>query len=377
MNILIAPNAFKNSLPAREAAEAIRKGLEQSALSCSCRCFPIADGGDGTAQLITEYGGGIFESATVRDPLGRRIDASFGMLRDTSTAVIEMAAASGLRLLQKTELDPLHASTFGTGELIRAALDRGASKILVGVGGSATVDGACGILAAMGMQFLDGVGKSIEAIPENIPELGSVDITSLEKRPCAYIILCDVNNPLLGPNGAAAVFGPQKGASKEMVVRLERALEKFSAVTQQFTGIPIGSLQHGGAAGGVAAGLHAYLGATLVNGIDYFLNTTGFDAALAETDIVITGEGGLDEQTLNGKGPYGVAIRAKKKRIPVIALAGDISAPPESGLHDIFDAMVSIDDPADRASGIRPTEKNLVTKAREIGNLLHDKKLLI
>jgi glycerate kinase len=371
MHILIAPNAFKNSLDAAAVARAIQVGLEQSKLVCTTACFPVADGGDGTGGLIIEKCKGSIITRDVHDPLGRKIKSSFGLIGNGKTAVIEMADASGLRLLEKTELNPLRASCYGTGELIKFAVDEGARKIIIGMGGSATVDGGCGILNALGITFLDAVGKQLIAVPDDLLKMAIVDVSSLDPRifDCEIVILCDVNNKLLGPNGAAKVFGPQKGARPEDVDLLDSFLDKFSSVTARQTGIDMAGIDHSGTAGGAAAGLHAWLNAKLVNGIDYFLSLTDFDAALYKCDLVITGEGSIDAQTLDGKGPYGVALMAKNHHIPVIGMAGKIPAERDDKLNACFDVLISINNGTDDlVTAMKNTRKNLTRAATEIGD---------
>ena len=373
MHILICPNAFKNSLDARTVAGAIEKGLQQSLLSCTTQCFPIGDGGDGTGTLLTHLCGGTFTRTTVNDPLGTKITASFGLIDGQQTAVIEMAAASGLRLLSQDDLNPLHASSYGTGELIRTALAKGVKKILLCVGGSATVDGGCGILQALGIRFLDANRNELKHVPENLVHLAFIDLSGLDKRiaQCEFIILCDVANPLLGKNGSAAVFGPQKGASPKEVEQLEASLTQFNKVVLETMGIDMSCIPHGGAAGGTAAGLSALLKARTVNGINYFLEITGFDKALQKAHLVITGEGSIDLQTLEGKGPYGVAVRAKQKNIPVIALAGKVPLQNHAGLTACFNVLLAIgNEPADMHAAISSTHDNLVRTAKQVGYLL-------
>ena len=328
MHILIAPNAFKNSLNATAAAEAIRQGLQRSRLKCTCECFPVGDGGDGTATLLIQKCVGTIVPAEVRDPLGRKIRAGFGLIDRGRTAVIEMADASGLRLLRRGEYDPLRANTFGTGELIQRALNKGVNKIIIGIGGSATVDGGTGILRALGVRFLGANGEILSSLPADLPRLESINVSGLDQRipRCALTVLCDVENPLLGEAGAAKVFGPQKGATGPVIEKLEAALTKLRDVVRRQTGHDLAAVKRGGAAGGVAAGLQALLNAKLVNGIDHFLDVTAFDEALQKADLVITGEGRMDEQTLRGKGPFGVALRAKKKNISVIGLGGRVES---------------------------------------------------
>jgi len=373
MRILIAPNAFKNSLDADAAANAIREGFLQSRLNCGCRCFPVGDGGDGTAALLVQRLNGIQVPVEVSDPFGRKIKTSFGLIDNGQTAVIEMADAVGLRLLQTAELNPLIASSFGTGEMIVATLNRGVKKIIVGMGGSATVDGGCGILQALGIRFMNGDGRELKNIPADLINLTHIDTEHIDQRilSCETIVLCDVNNHLLGEKGAAAVFGPQKGATPDAVQQLEAALSKLAEIAIAIGAKNMDGTLRGGTAGGAAAGLYAFTNAQLVNGIDYFLDITFFDAALADADLVITGEGSIDEQTLNGKAPYGVACRAKKKGIPVIGMAGNIPSEPIAGLLHFFDKLVSInEDGYDMETALQLTPKNLTRTAMEIGNLL-------
>ncbi|MBS1502154.1 MAG: glycerate kinase [Bacteroidetes bacterium] len=371
MHILIAPNAFKNSLDATRVAEAIQQGFKQSGLACTTECFPIADGGDGTGSQIVERCGGERIFCEVHDPLGRLISSSFGLIESGKTAVIEMADASGLRLLKKEELDPMRASSIGTGELIKAALDKGVNKIIIAMGGSATVDGGCGILSALGITFWTKNDKQLQAVPENLIHISEVDTSGIDKRilETEIVVLCDVENKLLGPEGAAAVFGPQKGAAPAEVKLLENFLENFVSVTRTQTGRDMDQIRYGGAAGGASAGLYAWLNAKLVNGIEYFLSLTNFDKALSRADLVITGEGSIDRQTLNGKGPYGVAVKAKEEGIPVIGLAGKIEK--DEGLNRYFDELISINkEQVDIAEAMRNTKENLIRTAAEIGKTL-------
>jgi glycerate kinase len=373
MHVLIAPNAFKNSLSAGAAARAIQEGLMASRLVCTSECFPIGDGGDGTGDLIIERLGGSRLGAEARDPRGRRIKTYLGLVENGNTAVIEMANASGLRLLENKELDTLHASSCGTGDLIRAALDKDVSRIIIGMGGSATVDGGTGILQALGVRFLDKEDRELQGLPESLVDLATIDTSRLDPRlrDCAVTVLCDVDNQLLGEQGAAAVFGPQKGASPQGVLRLEAGLQRLTEVVLRQTGEDISNLTYGGTAGGAAAGLYSLLQARLVNGIDYFLQITGFDEALGRSDRVITGEGSIDEQTLQGKGPFGVASRAKTKSIPVIGLAGKVPLEKNPELLKYFDVLMPIGhEPIDLAGALRHTAANLARTATEIGNLL-------
>ncbi|WEK36651.1 MAG: glycerate kinase [Candidatus Pseudobacter hemicellulosilyticus] len=373
MHILVAPNAFKNSLPATAAADAICEGLLQSQCSCTCQPFPIGDGGDGTGDLPVQHLRATQLTATVQGPLGSPVQAAFGWLADTRTAIIEMAHASGLRLLHPSGLDPLRASSYGTGQLIRQALDLGARQILLCIGGSATVDGATGLLRALGVQFLDQQGQPLPDEPVALLQLASIDITNINNRiaACQFTILCDVDNPLLGPSGAAAVFGPQKGATPEMVQVLEAALGRLATVVQQQTGKDMTQWRHGGAAGGTAAGLAALLQASLVNGTDQFLDRTGFNEVLAAAQLVITGEGSIDVQTLQGKAPFGVARRAKDRGIPLVGLAGKLPLERDLTLEAWFPVLLPIGhEPQPLSEALPNTRENLVRTARSLGNLL-------
>jgi len=373
MHILIAPNAFKNSLSANEAAIAIQTGLQDSRLDCSTECFAVGDGGDGTAALIIEKCNGVYVPVMVEDPLGRPIHTTYGLIDNGFTAIIEMANASGLRLVQPGELNPLRTRSVGTGEMIKDAMNKGVRKMIIGMGGSATVDGGTGILQALGIKFLDAAGKSLTNLPESLVDLADIDISELDARffGIEVIVLCDVNNPLLGPSGAAAVFGPQKGASPADVLKLEKALQQFCKIVFNKIGSNIEDFKSGGTAGGAAAGLFAFLRAKLVNGIDYFLELTDFETQLSQADVVITGEGSIDEQTLDGKGPYGVAAKAKLKDVNVIGLAGMIPQSPSNELRLYFDVLLAIGHkPASLPEAIAGTRESLIRIGHTIGNLL-------
>jgi glycerate kinase len=372
MHILISPNAFKNSLDAENAAYAIREGLMQSNLPSTFELFPIGDGGDGTADLIIRQQKGMVVTTEVQNPLGNNIKSTFGLIDSQKTAVIEMANASGVRLLKQPELDPLRATSFGTGQQIRIALDKGVKIIIIGMGGSATVDGGTGILQALGIRFLNDQGERL-LNPESLVNLSTIDVSGLDKRifNCEIVIICDVDNSLLGEEGAAAIFGPQKGATPEGVVKLEASLKRLSEVTLQQTGKDISGIKYGGTAGGAAAGLYAFLNAKLVNGIDYYLQLTEFDKALGKADLVITGEGSIDRQTLKGKGPFGVANKAKLKGVPVIALAGKVPLIKDLELQKYFDVLLSIGDGSfDMNTAMATASENLTRTSREVGNLL-------
>lgn len=371
--ILIAPNAFKNSVDATAAASAIEKGLQESRLECTTQIFPVGDGGDGTCRLITDHLKGDRKVCEVTDPLGRKIQASFGLIREDKTAVIEMADASGLKLIGHEERNPLITTSTGTGEMISAALDAGVEKIIVGMGGSATVDGGCGILYALGCRFIGPYGNSLSPVPKELTHAEEVDLSQLDKRllHTEITVLCDVKNKLLGKNGAAAVFGPQKGASEDDVRFLERFFKRLSGRTRVATGRDMSAIVSGGAAGGAAGGMWALANARLVSGIQYFLELTGFEEEVKRADCVITAEGSIDDQTLDGKGPFGVAAVAKKYGKKVIALGGKIPLQPSKELLEVFDVLVPVNNslmPSEEA--IKATKVNLVRTGKMIGDLL-------
>ncbi|MEI6585560.1 MAG: glycerate kinase [Sediminibacterium sp.] len=373
MHILIAPNAFKNSISAQQAADAIQLGLANSGLKHSVECFPIGDGGDGTAALILQKINGQQYNTIVQDPLGRNINATYSIIQEGTVGLIEMAEASGLKRLSPNEYSPLTASSFGTGQLMLAALNKGVKKIILTIGGSATVDGGTGILRALGARFLNAAGVELTILPKQLNELTFVDTTTLDSRliNCDISILCDVTNTLIGAQGAAAVFGPQKGATEKEVEILDSLLTHFAAISLQQTGINLLDINGGGAAGGVSAGLYGYLRANLVNGIDYFLELTNFKTAINKANLLITAEGSIDNQTLQGKGPIGVAKMAKALGIPVIGLAGQIPTNISEALQFYFDILISINKvPTSLQDALNATAANLTLTATEIGNKL-------
>lgn len=367
MHIIIAPNAFKHSLDAASAAKAIEQGLRAADPSCTNECIPVGDGGDGTGSLLTNALNGDSVTATVQDPLGRPVTASYGITKG-QTAIIEMAAASGIRLLKPEEYDPMRATSFGTGQLIADALNKGAKKIVLCVGGSATVDGGCGLLQALGVRFLDEQNELTNATPENFPRLARIDLSNIHPaiRNCELAVLCDVSNPLLGTNGAARIFGPQKGATEKEVELLENGLQHFSERIEQATGRNIAGMPRGGAAGGVVAGLCGLLNGKAVNGIGYFLDEISFDQSLKNATHVLTGEGSIDLQTLDGKAPYGVALRAKERNIPVTAFAGQVPDNAKHNLSTVFEQVIVITEKdTTLEQGLANTGKNLEQKAFE------------
>lgn len=377
MNILIAPNAFKNSLDARSVADAIAQGLNQSKLNGYYHTFPIADGGDGTGKLLIEHLKGERISAGAHDALGRPVTTHFGLADNGHTAIVEMADASGLHLLNTAELNPLQANSYGTGQLIKAALDKGVSKIIIGMGGSATVDGGVGILSALGIKFFNRQGDELAPTPAALAGLHYIDTTNFDHRvfKAEIMILCDVDNQLLGTEGAAAMFGPQKGASPDDVVKLNTFLSDMAAIALKQTGKDMAAIKHSGTAGGAAAGMYAFLNARLVAGADNFLKLTGFDEALQDIDVVITGEGSIDGQTLHGKAPAAVAMIAKPRGIKVLGVAGRVPTKPAVQLNQWFDKLISINKtPVHLDAALKNTRQNLISTAKEIGDWLVDGK---
>jgi glycerate kinase len=322
--VLVAPDKFKGSVTAAEAAAAIAAGLRAGRPDLDVVELPVADGGDGTVAAVVAAGFRPVD-AVVEGPTGEPVDATYAV-RD-STAVVEMAEAAGLRRLPGGVFAPLTASSYGAGQLVQAALDAGAATIVLGIGGSACTDGGAGLVEALGARLRDADGRPVRRGGAALCELAGVELGELPER-LRYAkkirVASDVANPLLGPSGAAAVFGPQKGASPADVALLDRALERWAALTAAVTGRDVAAAAGAGAAGGTGFAALAYLNAELVPGIDLVLGLIGFDAAAAGADLVITGEGTLDVQTLGGKAPLGVARAAGRQGVRVVAVAGEV-----------------------------------------------------
>jgi len=322
--ILIAPDSFKHSLSALEAANTIAKGIKQVLPNAKLVLKPMADGGEGTLDVLLSSTGAQVKQSTVQDPLGRSITARWGWIAENQTALLELATASGLMLLQPYERDACRASSFGTGELIREALNIGAKRIILGIGGSACVDGGSGLLQALGVHLLNSQDKPISQGGIGLAELTTIKLSALDTRLSQVTIevLCDVDNPLCGEKGAAAIFAPQKGANTEQVAKLETALTHFAKLTKNTLGKDLSNSPGSGAAGGVGFALQAFLGAKIVSGATKVAEIIGLNEAIQKCDLVITGEGCLDAQTLHGKTILGVLQIAQAQCVPVIALAG-------------------------------------------------------
>ncbi len=344
MKIVIAPQGFKGNLSALQVAQSIENGVKRVVPDAITVIKPMADGGEGTVQALVNATGGRIKTAEVTGPLGERVTAHWGVLSDKTTAVIEMAAASGLPLVPLEKRNPLLTTTYGTGELILAALDSGCRKLIIGIGGSATNDGGAGMAQALGARLLDSRGESLPFGGAALTELESIDITSLDPRltDCDVLLACDVNNPLCGVQGASAVYGPQKGATREMVAQLDSALLRYADVIQRDLGIDVRDIPGAGAAGGLGTGLMVFLKAKLVPGIDVIIEATNLAQDLEDADLVFTAEGRIDSQTACGKVPTGVARKAKDFGVPVIALAGEVTDNCREVYQQGIDAVISI-----------------------------------
>ncbi len=335
MKFVLAPDSFKESMTAKNAALAMEKGIKTVFPDAECVIVPMADGGEGTVESLISMTNGERIQTEVLGPLGEKVMAEYGLLGEGRTAVIEMASASGLELIKPEDRNPLLTTTYGTGQLIKHALDRGVSRFLIGIGGSATNDGGAGMLQALGVSFKDETGAELAFGGGALHQLHSIDVSGLDERmkTVQIDVACDVTNPLIGENGASAIFGPQKGASPAVVGILDQNLAHFAEVIKQQLGQDIAYMDGAGAAGGLGAGLMAFLPAELKRGVDLVIEYTGLEEYVKGADFVFTGEGGIDGQTLFGKTPYGVATIAKKYSIPVIAFAGKIG----NGVGPLYD----------------------------------------
>ena len=340
MTITLAFDSFKGSLRSDEVADAFEDGLRTSMPDCTILKANIADGGEGTMDALTGKLNATTISMVTTDPLDRPINAQYSIIDNGSTAIIELAVASGLTLLQNEERNPMLTSTYGTGLLIADALKRGCRKIILGIGGSATNDGGTGILDALGFRFLDTNGNRLRGCGESLTKIHTIDTTQVmqEVREATIILACDVTNPLCGPNGAAHDFAKQKGGTPDMIQSLDKGLHKFAEIIGYHTNKHIYSIPGSGAAGGVGGGLAGMLNARLKRGIEVIFDIIGFEKMVRESDYVITGEGKIDRQTLMGKAPSGVLQIATRHGVPTIAIGGNVEWCEEleqSGFHTI------------------------------------------
>ncbi|MGW8316261.1 MAG: glycerate kinase [Bacteroidales bacterium] len=372
-NILIAPDSFKDCLPAGAVADALRAGILDILPGTEVHTVPMADGGEGTVDAVVDATRGERVAVEVMDPLLRPVPSFYGITGEGTTAVIEMAAASGIELLAPGERNPWVTSTFGTGQLILDALNRDCRRIIVGIGGSATNDGGAGMAVALGVRLISKEGNDCREGGGGLGALQRISVDSLDPRirGCEVLVACDVTNPLTGPHGASATYGPQKGADPAMVERLDRNLIHYASVIREQLGQEVDGVPGAGAAGGLGAGLMAFAGARLVNGFSLIAEVVGLENRIREADLVITGEGRMDEQTLFGKTPFGVAQLAKKYGKPVIGVAGSLE--PGAGIlygHG-FDLLMPIQEkPADLTEAINHAEDQLRRTGERIARIL-------
>ncbi|CAI1681205.1 Glycerate kinase [Serratia quinivorans] len=367
--VVIAPDSFKESLSAMEVAEAIERGFRQVYPQVQYVKLPMADGGEGTVDSMVAATGGEIVRVEVTGPLGQPVSAFYGLLGVGETAVIEMAAASGLHLAPKERRDPRITTSYGTGELILAALERGVKAIILGIGGSATNDGGAGMMQALGARLLDDQQQPLPPGGAALARLAQIDLSAVDPRlqQVSVTAACDVDNPLCGPHGASAVFGPQKGATPEMVTQLDAALSHFGSLLQQATGREVLNAPGAGAAGGMGAALLGMLNARLRPGIEIVIETLRLEEALRDADLVITGEGRLDSQSIHGKTPIGVARVAKRHGLPVIGIAGSLSKDYQvvhqhgiDAAFSVLDRVVTLEEAlTDAATNLEVTARNV------------------
>ncbi|MBB6714978.1 glycerate kinase [Clostridium gasigenes] len=348
MKFILAPDSFKESMSSKEACDAMERGIKKIIPEAECIKVPMADGGEGTVEALIGATNGTFHKVNVIAPLGNKVEAVFGILGNKKTAVIEMASASGIQLVKRDERNPLITTTFGTGQLIKAALDLGVKHIVVGIGGSATNDGGAGMIQALGGKLLDRKGEEISFGGGALGNLDRIDISELDLRLKDTVIevACDVTNPLVGETGASAVFGPQKGATEEMVKELDNNLLHFSRIIKETLGKDVAYIEGAGAAGGLGAALLSFLNAELKRGIDLIINHTELKEKIKGADFVFTGEGAIDDQTIYGKTPMGVAKVAKQQGVKTIAFAGKVGEGVDNlyaiGITSIFSIMQGV-----------------------------------
>lgn len=377
MKLVIAPDSFKESLSAPAVAAAIAAGFRAVFPEADIVELPVADGGEGTVEAMVAATQGRIVPLTVTGPLGTPVEAFYGLSGDGGTAIVEMAAASGLMLVPPAARNPRITTTRGVGEILKAALDAGARRFIVGIGGSATNDGGAGMLQALGARLLDADGRDLPPGGAALARLARIDLSQLDARlaEARIDVACDVDNPLTGPKGASAVFGPQKGATPAMVAELDAALATYAAAIKRDLGADIAGLPGAGAAGGLGAGFAGILGATLKPGIAIVLDAVDLDAAVRDADLVITGEGRMDFQTAHGKTPVGVARVAKRHGKPVIALAGGlgngVEAVHDHGIDAVFSVLSRIctleEALADGAANLTQTARNVAATLKLAG----------
>lgn len=372
--IIVAPDSFKGSLTAAQVAEACRLGILDEFSAAEVVCLPLADGGEGTVDALSASAGMMKVKCRVSDPLMRPVEAWYAISSDGRSAVMEMAAASGLTLLSESERDPLQTSTYGTGEMILDALRRGCRRFFIGIGGSATNDAGMGMLRALGYRFADASGNPLEGRGSDLSRVVRIDVSGADPRlrESSFTVACDVGNPLFGPNGAAYVFAPQKGADEETVMQLDIGLRDFASVIMRDMRVDVSSIPGAGAAGGLGAAFCAFLGADLRKGIEMVLEAVGFDRAIAGASLIFTGEGSVDAQSLMGKVVSGVSSHAREAGVPVVVLGGKVAdrvALAKAGLT----ALPVVSGPMPLPQAMRPevAEANVRDTAGAVMRLLH------
>lgn len=343
MRIVVAPDSFKGSVSALGVANAMERGILAVFPEAEVLKAPIADGGEGTVEALVEATGGQIIYEEVMGPMGEPVKAYWGILGDGETAVMEMAAASGLPLVPKDKRDPRIATTYGTGQLMKSALEKGLRKIIIGIGGSATNDGGTGLAQALGVKFLDASGQELAQGGAALEKLARIELGGLDPRiaEAEIMVACDVDNPLCGPRGATAVYGPQKGATPEMVAELDSALGVYAKIATAVTGKAMAEYPGAGAAGGLGAGLLFFTNAELRPGVEIVLEAAGFEAMVETADLLITGEGRTDFQTAFGKAPVGAAKVAKQWNVPVVCIAGGLGDGADDVLAQGIDGLAS------------------------------------
>ncbi len=358
MKIILAPDSFKGSLSAAEVAESMARGVEKVFPNAQIIRLPLSDGGEGFVNSLVSCTKGITISEKVIGPLGDPVEAFWGILGDGKTAVLETAAASGIHLVTEKKRNPLITTTYGTGELIRCALIKGCSRIIIGTGGSVTNDGGAGIAQALGVKFLNCEDNSLPFGGGGLSHLDKIDVAGLDSRikETEILVACDVNNPLTGPLGASYIYGPQKGATEDMVLELDKALDHYAAIISRDLGVEVKNIPGAGSGGGTGAGLLAFLKGRLMPGIELVMNVLGLEKELADCNLLLTGEGALDAQSVFGKVPIGVARKAAVFRVPVVVLSGKIDNDKEifynegiTGCFPIVNRPMSLQESMERA----------------------------
>lgn len=368
MKVVISPDSFKGTLTALEAAQAIERGIKQANTAIETLLLPVADGGEGTMEALVLATNGHNVKTTVLDPLGREIEASFGVLGNESTCVIEMASASGITLLHNNERNPRIASSFGTGQLIQTALDQGYRDFIICIGGSATNDAGVGMLRALGLRLLDEYGQDVQMAIDGLYDVDRLDFTNWDTRlkDSTIAIACDVNNPLVGENGATAVFGPQKGVKADEVHYFDQALTHWANVVERQLGIRLHDYKGAGAAGGMGGALIAFLQGKFHQGIELVLNVMNYREKIQDAQVIITGEGKSDRQTLHGKAPMGVLDCANNLGIPTILISGNIDDQDKLILGQYFHDIASVvNDSISVDMAMRDASKYLSQRAYE------------